>query len=129
MRCTAVVLATAVAILVSSVRVGAQEIQLFNGRDLSGWESFLVEDDARMEDVWSVQDGLLVATGEPQGYLYTTGDYESYTLVVEWRWPGSLGTAVCSCGSRRRRSCCLGPSRPSSGAVMQATCTASRDFP
>jgi len=72
---------------------GAQEIQLFNGRDLSGWESFLTEEEARMEDVWSVQDGILVATGEPQGYLYTTEDFESYQLVVEWRWPGEPGNS------------------------------------
>jgi len=70
-----------------------QEIGLFNGRDLSGWESFLVDESARMEDVWSVENGLLVGQGEPQGYLYTQNDYENFRLVVEWRWPGEPGNS------------------------------------
>jgi hypothetical protein len=70
-----------------------QEIRLFNGRDLSGWDYFLVDEDARMEDVWSVEDGILVVQGEPQGYLYTQSDYENFRLVVEWRWPGEPGNS------------------------------------
>ena len=70
-----------------------QEVQLFNGRDLSGWEFFLDEDGARMEDVWSVEDGILACTGDPRGYLYTEEAYESFRLVVEWRWPGEPGNS------------------------------------
>jgi hypothetical protein len=70
-----------------------QEIRLFNGRDLSGWEHFLVEDGAKMEDVWSVEDGILVCKGEPAGYLATRGEYESFRLVVEWRWPEEPGNS------------------------------------
>jgi hypothetical protein len=70
-----------------------QEIQLFNGRDLTGWEYFLVDESATMEDVWSVQDGILVCKGEPRGYLATEGEYESFKLVVEWRWPGEPGNS------------------------------------
>ncbi|MGD2123030.1 MAG: DUF1080 domain-containing protein [Gemmatimonadota bacterium] len=70
-----------------------QEIQLFNGRDLSGWEYFLVDEGARMEDVWSVQDGILVCKGEPRGYLATKEEYESFNLVVEWRWPEEPGNS------------------------------------
>jgi len=67
-----------------------QAIQLFNGKDLSGWSHFLADSEVGMKDVWSVQDGALVCKGEPLGYLHTTGEYESYELVVEWRWaPGS----------------------------------------
>jgi hypothetical protein len=70
-----------------------QEIQLFNGKDLSGWDYFLVEEDAEMEDVWSVEDGILVCKGEPGGYLATKGEYENYELVVEWRWPEEPGNS------------------------------------
>ena len=74
-------------------RSPAQEIQLFNGRDLAGWEHFLVEEGARMEDVWSVEEGILVCRGEPRGYLATVSQYESFKLVVEWRWPGEPGNS------------------------------------
>jgi hypothetical protein len=70
-----------------------QEIRLFNGKDLSGWKFFLVDEDAEMEDVWSVEDGILVCQGEPNGYLYTESDYESFKLVVEWRWPEEPGNS------------------------------------
>ena len=70
-----------------------QEIELFNGRDLSGWEYFLVDEDAGMENVWSVQDGILVCKGDPRGYLCTENDYENFRLVVEWRWPEEPGNS------------------------------------
>ena len=72
---------------------GNREIALFNGRDLSGWEYFLVDENAVMEDVWSVEDGILVCQGEPRGYLCTENDYESFRLVVEWRWPEEPGNS------------------------------------
>jgi len=64
-------------------------IELFNGECLGGWGCFLVEEGAKLEDVWSVKDGLLVCKGEPMGYLATEKCYENYRLIVEWRWaPG-----------------------------------------
>ena len=74
----------------SFAKQGLAEQKLFNGKDLSGWEHYLVESDAKMTDVWSVHDGLLVCQGEPMGYLCTKKEYENFQLVVEWRWaPGS----------------------------------------
>jgi hypothetical protein len=71
----------------------AQEVQLFNGSDLSGWEFFLEDENATMADVWSVEDGILVCKGDPRGYLATTDEYESFKLVVEWRWPEEPGNS------------------------------------
>jgi len=65
----------------------SKEVKLFNGEDLSGWEHFLVDENAKMEDVWSVEDGLLICQGKPGGYLCTKGVFENFKLVVEWRWP------------------------------------------
>jgi len=70
-----------------------QEIQLFNGANLDGWDFFLVDGGVGMGEVWSVEDGILVCKGEPNGYLYTTADYESFKLVVEWRWPEEPGNS------------------------------------
>ncbi len=76
-----------------------QEVNLFNGETLDGWNAFLVEPDVPMEDVWSVEDGILVCKGEPMGYLHTTKDFTSFKLTVEWRWapgtePGNSGVLM-----------------------------------
>jgi hypothetical protein len=83
-----------------------EAIKLFDGESLSGWEYFLVEPDVKMEDVWSVQDGILVCKGEPMGYLATKGEYADFNLVVEWRWapgkdPGNSGVLLRITGDPR----------------------------
>lgn len=70
-----------------------ETIQLFNGTDLAGWTYFLTDKNAKMEDVWSVKEGVLVCKGNPGGYLATKGRFESFKLVVEWRWPGKPGNS------------------------------------
>ncbi len=72
---------------------------LFNGKDLTGWKCFLVDDDAKMEDVWSVKEGLLNCKGEPMGYLATKKKFKNFKLVVVWRWapgaePGNSGVLL-----------------------------------
>ena len=76
-----------------------KEIELFNGKSLEGWDCFLVDPDVKMEDVWSVKDGVLVCKGEPLGYLFTKNQYTNYKLIVEWRWapggePGNSGVLL-----------------------------------
>ncbi len=67
-------------------------VKLFNGRDMSGWTYFLNDEKAKMEDVWSVEDGAIICKGKPAGYIRTKDDYENYVLTLEWRWkPGSTG--------------------------------------
>ena len=68
-----------------------QPVKLFNGENLDGWQVHLVDPDVKMEDVWSVEDGILVCKGEPFGFLHTKEKYTNYRLVVEWRWPGEPG--------------------------------------
>lgn len=81
-------------------------VKLFNGKDLSGWGFYLVEDDKKMDDVWSVEDGLLVCKGEPMGYLATDQEFTNCKLVVEWRWapgekPGNSGVLLRISGEPR----------------------------
>jgi hypothetical protein len=65
-----------------------ESIALFNGRDLTGWTHVLDDPNVPMEDVWSVQDEVLICKGRPIGYLRTVSDdYENYVLTLEWRWP------------------------------------------
>jgi putative heme-binding domain-containing protein len=72
---------------------------LFDGQSLAGWTYFLEDRKARMEDVWSVKDGVLRCAGNPLGYLRTKEDFTSFELVVEWRFdpalpPGNSGVLL-----------------------------------
>jgi hypothetical protein len=71
----------------------AAPIALWNGKDLSSWSFFLVDPQSKMEDVWSVRDGMIVCKGVPLGFLMTKDTFTSYRLVVEWRFaPGTVVT-------------------------------------
>jgi len=66
----------------------AKSLQLFNGKDLSGWTWVSRNPKSKIDGVWSVKDGILVCKGRPVGYIRTKrDDFENYKLVVEWRWP------------------------------------------
>lgn len=70
---------------VSCVQAQKKE-QLFNGKDLSNW-NFVIEDNAIPADqVYSVQDGMILIKGHPFGYMYTKKKYSNYTLELEWKW-------------------------------------------
>lgn len=69
----------------------AQEEELFNGQDLKGWIFFSNDDDAVVEDTWSVADGVLKCKGTPSGYLQTRRWYRDYELELQWRWSGKKG--------------------------------------
>ena len=73
--------------------VPARKIELFNGKDLTGWVRFIPGDKAdkqtrkwKVEEVWSVRDGVIHCTGSPNGYIRTEESYANYRLHVEWRW-------------------------------------------
>lgn len=76
-------------------------IPLFNGTNLSGWYSWLVEtkrDDPR--HVFTVTHGLVRISGDGLGYLATEEEHSDYHLIVEfkwgarnWPWGGRMGKA------------------------------------
>jgi len=102
MRCHYLCLAGLLAGLVLPAR-GADEaktIELFNGKDLTGWKVFITPADkgkTRPEDVWSVKDGVLMCAGKPNGYVITEKEYGDYVLEVEWRWPDKPGNSGVLC--------------------------------
>lgn len=73
-------------------------VQLFNGKDLSGWRTFIdPSKDAKPEDIWSVSDGVIHCKGRPVGYLLTEDEYDNYILRLQWKWgekPGNSGVFV-----------------------------------
>ena len=64
-------------------------VELFNGKDLAGWE-YVTSPAADIATVCAVKpDGILAVAGKPVGFLATTVSYEDYHLHVEYRWPAS----------------------------------------
>lgn len=77
----------------------AEKIKLFNGENLEGWTYHLSDENARQDDVWSVEDGVLICTGKPAGYIRTEDSYKNYELTLEWRFdpekgPGNSGVLL-----------------------------------
>jgi hypothetical protein len=65
-------------------------IQLFNGKNLDGWYTWLR--DTKHEDpkgVFTVQKKALRISGEDWGGIATRGTYRDYHLIVEWKWGGA----------------------------------------
>lgn len=74
------------------------EVTLFDGKSLSGWSGFF-EGKAKLEDVFSIKNGVLMDKGTPVGYAYTTAKYRNYVLFVQWRFdadkkPGNSGVLL-----------------------------------
>lgn len=69
----------------------ANAVQLFDGQNLDGWMYFSNDDDSEVQNVWSVENGVLKCKGSPAGYLQTKRWYRDYQLEFEWRWPGGKG--------------------------------------
>jgi len=57
---------------------------LFNGKDLEGWKSHLGKEGAQNDATFTVKDGVLICSGKPSGYLYTTKCFSNYTLQFEF---------------------------------------------
>lgn len=93
LRPATLILTGLVACAAPDVVAEPQAVALFDGASLSGWDCFLVDDGAVIEDVWSVEDGVLICRGEPGGYLRSMGEYQDFRLVVEWRWPEEPGNS------------------------------------
>ena len=63
-----------------------KKIDLFNGRDLTGWTLYVPDDTVDVATIWSVQDGVIHCTGATNGYMRTNKSYADYHLHLEWRW-------------------------------------------
>ena len=66
--------------LLMATAISAQEIELFNGSDLTGWTIYGTEK-------WYVEDGLLICESGPDkgyGYLATDQYYRDFELTLEF---------------------------------------------
>jgi len=64
--------------------------------DSGFWSFYSADPNARMADVWTVQDGVLVCSGSPLGYIYSNETYDNFTLTLQWRCPDAKGPGKAS---------------------------------
>jgi hypothetical protein len=64
-----------------------KRVDLWNGKDLTGWKPIVGDSAVDLSQVWRVRDGVIYCSGKPNGYLRTENKYQNYYLHVEWRWP------------------------------------------
>ena len=77
----------------------SETINLFNGKDLTGWHHDIPEMDTVPEarNPFIVRDNMLVSLGTPQGHLITDKQFENYRLETKYRFagePGNCGVLV-----------------------------------
>lgn len=78
------------------VLTAKKSIELFDGTSLAGWNYLSADPQIPMEQVWSVQDGMITCQGNPIGAIYKGPELTDFMLVVEYRWapgtkPGNSG--------------------------------------
>lgn len=71
----------------------ANKIQLFDGKDFSGWTFVSKDATAPAASIWSVTNGVIMCQGKPDGYARTLQTYRNYQLHVEWRFPAGPGNS------------------------------------
>ncbi len=95
-----IVLSIAAVAALSGGSFAAQDpVELFNGKNLSGWHVDVprMDADPDLKSPFIVRDGMLVSLGEPRGHLITDAKHENYRLEVEYRFagkPGNCGVLV-----------------------------------
>ena len=88
-RALALPFAAAVLLAITACRSVSHSpsVELFSGRDLTGWTPVLADPAVKPETVWSVKDGILICTGTPIGFVYSSQTVMNFRFVVEYRWP------------------------------------------
>ena len=71
----------------------ASHIELFNGKDFTGW-TFYMKTNADPMQTWSITNGMIHCTGKPNGYLRTEKIYQDFKVTVEWRFTKAGNTGV-----------------------------------
>lgn len=91
----AVLSTTGAGIVPAYAQAEAAWTQLFNGRDLSGWDTYLGQPpdsngviglNADPLQVFTVQDGMIRISGLVWGALTSHGVYDNYHLRLEFKW-------------------------------------------
>lgn len=94
-------IALGLAMLLGTAGMAAEEDALFlvDGTPIEGSDYHLEDDGVTMEDVWSIEEGMLICKGDPVGYVHTTQKFKNFKMTLEWRWapgtePGNNGVLL-----------------------------------
>ena len=88
-RITSGLLLILAAMLIGPEHLPAQEnaqedwTALFNGKDLDGWKFHLGREGTDNNGTFTIEEGVLICSGSPSGYMYTEKSYRNYTLQFE----------------------------------------------
>ena len=85
--CIAAFIAASLAACLSIMSGCANHSRFPIASKLSGWSYYLEDPEAKQEDTWWIEDGILVCSGTPRGYLYTDDSFRDFTMTLKWRWP------------------------------------------
>ncbi len=67
-------------------------VKLFGGNDYKGWVAQFEQEGAVLADAFTVNNGVMICDGSPQGYIRTTNLFRDFELELEWRFdPGHGG--------------------------------------
>ena len=80
-------MAVVVVVLIASMAVAAEEIDLLDGNSLANFSFVPSDGKTKIDDTWSLANGILHCTGKPVGYLRTDKEYSQFVLKLQWRWP------------------------------------------
>jgi hypothetical protein len=59
-------------------------VDLFNGKDLSGWKTNVFGKD--QGKTFTVKGDYILVSGQPNGYFYTEKSYKNYIVRFDWRY-------------------------------------------
>jgi len=81
-------------------------VLLFNGKDLTGWKWYGRIATTKLEDVWTVKNGVLhckALAADATGYMDMDKEYKNFVLTVEYRHvtAGNGGTYICIHGTEK----------------------------
>ncbi|HWN96733.1 MAG TPA: DUF1080 domain-containing protein [Methylomirabilota bacterium] len=77
----------ALAIVATSAEAPSRHHPLFNGTNLAGWTTWLVDTKhADPRAVFTVTNGAIHISGDGLGYLATTNNFRDYKLTIEFKW-------------------------------------------
>jgi len=74
------------AALATLVHAQSGSIELFNGKDLTGWSFVNAKGEPLAKVATVLPNGVLAVIGKPTGYLMVEGVHSNYRLHAEYRW-------------------------------------------